>query len=359
MMPKNVSACRSVSQVSAEEELHASDPQMKDTQKAGVEKDECLNTEAADDPFVPTVTAVASAPDLKWMVLSTDISSVSPCSAARHERPQSTSRSKDSKATRKTFTCRKKGTKEQLSPEEEERKRIRRERNKLAAAKCRNRRRELTNSLQAETDSLEEDKAALKSEIASLLKEKKSLELILSAHKPRCKITEDTEGETEEKIQAQEDQTPPHSPDTTPEPNQVPTTPQQAEPPCTAIFGDSDVLLCSSAELGAVEVEPYIDMRDVSMEDISDVIDSSDDMDLLVPDIDLTSSLGLSEWETLYMSMGGGLEPITSLTCSPTCSSSSNTVPVFSFNGADLEKHESNKEGLSKTNAAKEILMKL
>lgn len=37
----------------------------------------------------------------------------------------------------------------QLSPEEEERKRIRRERNKLAAAKCRNRRRELTNSLQA------------------------------------------------------------------------------------------------------------------------------------------------------------------------------------------------------------------
>lgn len=37
----------------------------------------------------------------------------------------------------------------QLSPEEEEKRRIRRERNKMAAAKCRNRRRELTDTLQA------------------------------------------------------------------------------------------------------------------------------------------------------------------------------------------------------------------
>lgn len=37
----------------------------------------------------------------------------------------------------------------QTTPEEEEKKRIRRERNKQAAAKCRNRRRELTDSLQA------------------------------------------------------------------------------------------------------------------------------------------------------------------------------------------------------------------
>uniref|UniRef100_A0A673JJS9 Proto-oncogene c-Fos-like n=1 Tax=Sinocyclocheilus rhinocerous TaxID=307959 RepID=A0A673JJS9_9TELE len=282
-------------------------------------------------PFVPTVTAVASAPDLKWMVLLTDISSVSPC---RHEKSQSSSPSTDAKPARKTFTGRRKGVKHQLSPEEEERKRIRRERNKLAAAKCRNRRQELTNSLQAETDSLEEDKAALLSEIANLLKEKERLELILSAHKPHCKLTEET-------IQARS---------TSPE--QVPTSPQQADPTSTAIFGDSDILLCSSAELGAAEVEPYIDMRDVSMEDFSEVIDSSDDMDLLVPDIDLTSSLGLSEWETLYMSMGGGLEALSSPTCSPTCSST-NAVPVFSFNNADVEKHDSGKEG--KSNAAKEI----
>lgn len=37
----------------------------------------------------------------------------------------------------------------QITPEEEEKKRIRRERNKQAAAKCRNRRRELTDTLQA------------------------------------------------------------------------------------------------------------------------------------------------------------------------------------------------------------------
>lgn len=37
----------------------------------------------------------------------------------------------------------------QLTPEEEEKRRVRRERNKLAAAKCRNRRRELTDRLQS------------------------------------------------------------------------------------------------------------------------------------------------------------------------------------------------------------------
>ena len=36
----------------------------------------------------------------------------------------------------------------QLSHEEEEKKKVRRERNKMAAAKCRNRRRELTDTLQ-------------------------------------------------------------------------------------------------------------------------------------------------------------------------------------------------------------------
>lgn len=192
----------------------------------------------------------------------------------------------------------------------------------------------------------------MQSEIANLLKEKERLELILSAHKPHCKLSEERETETEEQTQAQDEQT--QGPTTSPE--QVPSSPQQLDPTSTAIFGDSDVLLCSSAELGAAEVEPYIDMRDVSMEDISNVMDSGDDMDLLVPDIDLTSSLGLSEWETLYMSMGGGLEPLSSPACSPTCSSA-NAVPVFSFTDADEEKHDTGKEG--KPNAAKEIVKTL
>ncbi|KAL0175784.1 hypothetical protein M9458_028114, partial [Cirrhinus mrigala] len=68
-----------------------------------------------------------------------------------------------------------------LSPEEIERRRIRRERNKMAAAKCRNRRRELTDTLQSETDQLEDEKSRLQKEIAELQKEKEKLE-------PICKV---------------------------------------------------------------------------------------------------------------------------------------------------------------------------
>ncbi|XP_008423999.1 protein FosB isoform X1 [Poecilia reticulata] len=75
-----------------------------------------------------------------------------------------------------------------LTPEEEEKRRVRRERNKLAAAKCRNRRRELTDRLQSETDVLEEEKAELEAEISELQKEKERLEFVLVAHQPNCKI---------------------------------------------------------------------------------------------------------------------------------------------------------------------------
>lgn len=44
-----------------------------------------------------------------------------------------------------------------------------------------------------ETEKLEDEKAALQDEIASLLSEKEQLELILAAHKPACKIVENLE----------------------------------------------------------------------------------------------------------------------------------------------------------------------
>ncbi|XP_076971780.1 fos-related antigen 1 isoform X2 [Tamandua tetradactyla] len=81
----------------------------------------------------------------------------------------------------------------QISPEEEERRRVRRERNKLAAAKCRNRRKELTDFLQAETDKLEGEKSGLQREIEELQKQKERLELVLEAHRPICKIPEGAE----------------------------------------------------------------------------------------------------------------------------------------------------------------------
>uniref|UniRef100_A0A8B9KCL5 Si:ch211-153j24.3 n=1 Tax=Astyanax mexicanus TaxID=7994 RepID=A0A8B9KCL5_ASTMX len=260
------------------------------------------------------------------MVLSTDISSVSPCSgAAKQRRAQKRAKASAAKTGHGGPAGRRKGQKEQLSPEEEERRKIRRERNKLAAAKCRNRRRELTDSLQAETDSLEEEKAALQAEITSLMKEKEQLELLLTAHQPHCKIPEEMQEEEEEDMSEDLDKTP-----TSPLGlHEVPTGPQELEPTGPIILGDSDVLLCSSAEL-----EPYIDAKEVPMENLGSKLggmedDNDDDMDLLVPDIDLSASLGLTEWETLYMTIGGSLDPLSTPTLSPGCSAGA--VPVFDF----------------------------
>uniref|UniRef100_A0A3B1KH43 Si:ch211-153j24.3 n=1 Tax=Astyanax mexicanus TaxID=7994 RepID=A0A3B1KH43_ASTMX len=303
------------------------------------------DSSAADGPFVPTVTAIATAPDLKWMVLSTDISSVSPCSgAAKQRRAQKRAKASAAKTGHGGPAGRRKGQKEQLSPEEEERRKIRRERNKLAAAKCRNRRRELTDSLQAETDSLEEEKAALQAEITSLMKEKEQLELLLTAHEPHCKIPEEMQEEEEEDMSEEPEKhtlvlqdvrspSPTTSLDKTPTSplglHEVPTGPQELEPTGPIILGDSDVLLCSSAEL-----EPYIDAKEVPMENLGSKLggmedDNDDDMDLLVPDIDLSASLGLTEWETLYMTIGGSLDPLSTPTLSPGCSAGA--VPVFDF----------------------------
>ncbi|BFZ12049.1 hypothetical protein BsWGS_15088 [Bradybaena similaris] len=77
---------------------------------------------------------------------------------------------------------------EKLPPEEEERRRVRRERNKVAAAKCRQRRVDHTNELVEETEKLEAEQSRLESEIQSLQQEKDQLEFILQAHQPLCKV---------------------------------------------------------------------------------------------------------------------------------------------------------------------------
>merc|ERR1712135_31194 len=74
-----------------------------------------------------------------------------------------------------------------LTPAEANKRHIRRERNKLAAAKCRNRRRELTDRLQGQTDQLEEDLHQLNMEVQALLQEKERLEFILADNAPQCK----------------------------------------------------------------------------------------------------------------------------------------------------------------------------
>ncbi|NXR16786.1 FOSB protein, partial [Cinclus mexicanus] len=154
--------------------------------------------------FVPTVTAITTSQDLQWLVQPTLISSVAPGAPMAQPPPldpydlPGPSYSTPGLGafagppaptpTRAPRARPRRSREETLTPEEEEKRRVRRERNKLAAAKCRNRRRELTDRLQAETDQLEEEKAELESEIAELRKEKERLEFVLVAHAPACKV---------------------------------------------------------------------------------------------------------------------------------------------------------------------------
>uniref|UniRef100_UPI0037E814D9 protein FosB isoform X2 n=1 Tax=Semicossyphus pulcher TaxID=241346 RepID=UPI0037E814D9 len=166
--------------------------------------------------FVPTVTAITTSQDLQWMVQPTLISSqasgqsgstgtttmtqpvslVDPYdmpgpsySAGSGFTPPSSETPGPAPGPMRQSRTRSRRTRdESLTPEEEEKRRVRRERNKLAAAKCRNRRRELTDRLQSETDILEEEKAELEAEISELQKEKERLEFVLVAHQPNCKI---------------------------------------------------------------------------------------------------------------------------------------------------------------------------
>merc|ERR1712121_470195 len=75
---------------------------------------------------------------------------------------------------------------ESLCPEEEERRRLRRERNKLAAARCRKRRVDRTETLQEEVNLWENKKKALQEQIQQLQEEKTQLAFILEAHKSVC-----------------------------------------------------------------------------------------------------------------------------------------------------------------------------
>lgn len=148
--------------------------------------------------FIPTINAITTSQDLQWMVQPTVITSMSnPYGRPHpygHHMPNLTSVGGHGALQRpgviKTIgtTVGRRRRDEQLSPEEEEKRRVRRERNKLAAAKCRNRRRELTDKLQAETEKLEQEKSGLQKEIAELQKEKDKLEFMLVAHSPMCKI---------------------------------------------------------------------------------------------------------------------------------------------------------------------------
>lgn len=75
-----------------------------------------------------------------------------------------------------------------LSPDEVERLRIRRERNKAAAARCRKRRMDQISTLSEEVAVHEEKKRILEQTIAQLRAEKEDLEFVLTQHQNECKF---------------------------------------------------------------------------------------------------------------------------------------------------------------------------
>uniref|UniRef100_A0A8C4Q291 FOS like 2, AP-1 transcription factor subunit n=1 Tax=Eptatretus burgeri TaxID=7764 RepID=A0A8C4Q291_EPTBU len=70
--------------------------------------------------------------------------------------------------------------------QEEERRMVRRERNRQAAAKCRNRRRELTEDLDVETQKLAMEQEKIRSDIQNLSRVKDQLEFLLETHSHVC-----------------------------------------------------------------------------------------------------------------------------------------------------------------------------
>lgn len=251
----------------------------------------------------------------------------------------------------------------------------------MAAAKCRNRRRELTDTLQAvskqwlicsavtytycsvfcflfgclifhmddflvsiclkETDKLEEEKAALETEIANLIKEKERLEFILVTHKPVCQVSEELESIFQEST---------GSPGLPPSPDEdrlpedgtqeAPSLQDMDDPsdPSTAISGNSNILLCASAEINICDLEPSLDLKEGLLDNILPTLEEKTPMETArsVPDIDLSSSLGVSDWETLYKSVSSDLEPLSTpvVTSTPTCSS---YLSVFTFACPELD----------------------
>merc|ERR1719455_54187 len=85
-----------------------------------------------------------------------------------------------------------------LDPEEEV---MRRDRNRLAAAKCRKRRLDQIETLQVEVEGWERRNKKLEDEIAALRAEKDEVAFILEAHRASCKLQGDVVSEVMVKVE--------------------------------------------------------------------------------------------------------------------------------------------------------------
>merc|ERR1712020_486320 len=91
-----------------------------------------------------------------------------------------------------------KAEEELLDPEEDEKRNMRRNRNRLAAARCRQKRLDQIESLQVEVNNWEKRNRSLEEEVAALKAEKEELQYILAAHRNSCSLQVKVEPATEE-----------------------------------------------------------------------------------------------------------------------------------------------------------------
>uniref|UniRef100_A0A3Q3WRD7 Protein c-Fos n=1 Tax=Mola mola TaxID=94237 RepID=A0A3Q3WRD7_MOLML len=298
----------------------------------------------ASASFIPTVTAISTSPDLQWMVQPL-ISSVAPSHRAHPYTPSSTYTRLAMRSTAsKAHNSVKRGRVEQATHEEEEKKRIRRERNKQAAAKCRNRRRELTDTLQAETDQLEDEKSNLQNDIANLLKEKERLEFILAAHQPICKIP--SKLDTDFSVVST---SPTHaclstSVSSKPQTTTIPAVSAIASslPTFTStsnsIFSSSSSSILSTATISNSAVK-MTDLESSVLEESLDLLAKTElETTRSVPEVDLSSSLYTTQdWEPLHTAAStNDFEPLCTpvVTCTPACTTFTSSF-AFTFPEVD------------------------
>lgn len=271
--------------------------------------------------FVPTVTAISSCPDLQWMVQPMS-SSVAPSNGgARSYNPNPCPQMRVTGT--KSPNSNKRARAEQLSPEEEQKKRVRRERNKMAAAKCRNRRQELTNTLQTETDELEDEKSTLQNDIANLLKEKERLEFILAAHNPICKISSSSVS--------------PFPFTSVPEIHSV-TTSVVSTTNAPVMTSSSSSLFSNTASTDSFSSTVKISDLEPSLEESLELLAKAEmETARSVPDVDLSSSLYTQDWEPLYMPANNDLEPLCTpvVTCTPACTTYTSSL-MFTYPENDV-----------------------
>ncbi|KAF1399667.1 hypothetical protein FQV24_0016173, partial [Spheniscus mendiculus] len=270
-------------------------------------QDFCTDLAVSSTSFVPTVTAISTSPDLQWLVQPTLISSVAPSQSRGH--PYGVSAPAPAAYSRPAVLKAPGGRGQSIG-----------RRGKMAAAKCRNRRRELTDTLQAETDQLEEEKSALQAEIANLLKEKEKLEFILAAHRPACKMPEELRFSEELAAATALDLGTP--------------SPPVAEEAAFALP------LMAEAPPAVPPKETGGGGLELKAEPFDELLFSTGPREASrsVPDMDLpgASSFYASDWESLGAGTSGELEPLCTpvVTCTP-CPSTYTSTFVFTYPEAD------------------------